>query len=928
MPTPMVNVPPAEVTSAGVDRHIDLAAHVNSHAKRLHRRQPPTGNHPTGHLAAPHTLVLTLFLLAIAGCGHSRIGSLWVPANGLHWVRLPKTVVSVIDSIGSAHPSRHEAAMTFEQAEHMALHRDPACVDSFFAAARLAWEDAQASGCTSGGCRDCRAGCESLRLYHDSVGRMIHEGLRHHRLDPVSGLTIRCGPETMTIPVELEGFPWQPEDFNEWHQVGHYANSALAHYYRNTGVGVPLVIVRRGKCTDGRSAGLHGDELKTDDFLADGIAFGATAVLQPDGSALTLYNPLCRTEAMVGGNPQPLARDLTASIAYSLHYRESTALEDFLRPGKTPIDGRLYFQEPYQPGKIPLLFVHGLFSNRMTWANIYNELRSRPGFLEKYQVWAFQYSTGDPFVRSAAELRSELSRVADRFPAAADDPALRQTVLVGHSMGGLISRVLVSHSGDQVWDTVANIPLDMIATDEANRARLADRLYFEPHPFVKRVVMIATPHQGSDIAGKLCGRLASSLVVQTDPQMERVVCDNPGAFKRTLSNGLPTSIDLLDPTQPFLRTLSRLPTPPELPLHSIIGTGPYGIFLGQTDGVVSVHSATIPRVTSTRLVSATHSAILRHPHTVDELSRILTAHLHEHASSTCDVETTQPWTPEMPPNLKLDIHSQTILTPQDLSPRDASTAQERPAPERPTPERIDLPQPEPAADTPKENQPKTPEPVQPKASTPNAQTAPQKDQLDTLNVPQPTIPPNAELGLPTQPANEPPISPLNAPQKAPQKTPSLELPKLTDPLPNQPPSLSLPPTTTPEPVPSPGLQLPKLPTPLPTQPTLSPQSPSTSLPPTLELPRVPSTEGGPAPQLQTPANAEPPADASPAPPLTPTSLSPPANFPTASPLPAEVEYEILLLPAAEPDSVEADTAQPDTAQPAATETFTTEISAG
>ncbi|MFO0204354.1 MAG: hypothetical protein ACK528_14645, partial [Alphaproteobacteria bacterium] len=142
----MVNVPPAEVTSAGVDRQIDLTARVTSHAKRPHRRLPPTGNHPTrnhpaGRLAAPHTFGLTLLLLAIAGCGHSRIGSLWVPANGLHWVRLPKTVVSVIDSIGSAHPSRHEAAMTFEQAEHMALHRDPACVDSFFAAARLAWED-------------------------------------------------------------------------------------------------------------------------------------------------------------------------------------------------------------------------------------------------------------------------------------------------------------------------------------------------------------------------------------------------------------------------------------------------------------------------------------------------------------------------------------------------------------------------------------------------------------------------------------------------------------------------------------------------------------------------------------------------------------------------------------------------------------------
>lgn len=865
MPTLMVNVTLAEVTLAGIDRHIDPSAHVTSPPNRIQRPLPPTGNHPTRRLPAPPTLVLTLLLLAIAGCAHSRIGSLWVPANGLHWVRLPKTVVSVIDSIGSPHPSRHEAAMTFEQAEHLALHRDPACVDSFFAAARLAWEDAHASGCTSGGCRDCRAGCESLRLYHDSVGRMIHEGLRHHRLDPVNGLTIRCGPETMTIPVELEGFAWQPEDFNEWHQVGHYANSALAHYYRNTGLGVPLVIVRHAKCVGGRPDGSRGDELKTDDFLADGIAFGATAVLQPDGSALTLYNPLCRTQALVGNNPHPLARDLTASIAYSLHYRESTALEDFLRPDKTPTDGRLYFQEPYQPGKIPLLFVHGLFSNRMTWANIYNELRSRPGFLDKYQVWAFQYSTGDPFVRSAAELRSELSRVADRFPAAADDPALRQTVLIGHSMGGLISRVLVSHSGDQVWDTVANIPLDMIVTGEAQRARLADRLYFEPHPFVKRVVMIATPHQGSDIAGKLCGRLASSLVVQTDSQIERLVCDNPGAFKPTVGNGLPTSIDLLDPTQPFLRTLSRLPTPPDLPLHSIIGTGPYGIFLGQTDGVVSVRSATIPGVTSTRLVSATHSAILRHPHTVDELSRILTAHLHEHASSTCDVESTPPWTPEMPPTLKLDIHAQIAPAPTDAINPNASPDQERPAPEP-----IALPTPEPAADTPNESQPKTAEPDQPKASKPAEPTEPQEDQLDTLNVPQPTIPPKAELGLPTQPANEPPMSPPSP------ITPGLELPKLSDPLPNRPPALSLPPTPTPDPVPSPGLQLPKLPTPLPTQPSVTPQTPALSLPP-----------------------------------LTPTSLSPPANSPTASPLPADGEFEILLLPAAEPESAASDTATID-----------------
>ena len=130
------------------------------------------------------------------------------------------------------------------------------------------------------------------------------------------------------------------------------------------------------------------------DFLPPEATFAATAMLEPDGSALALHNPLRTASVSMAGEPQPMARDLTANIVWGLHHRDQSPLEGFfeaVRPGEA---GRLYFTEPYQPQKIPVIFVHGLLSSPETWAEIYNELRASPDLNETYQILGFPIFNG------------------------------------------------------------------------------------------------------------------------------------------------------------------------------------------------------------------------------------------------------------------------------------------------------------------------------------------------------------------------------------------------------------------------------------------------------------------------------------------------------------------------------------------------------
>lgn len=562
-------------------------------------------------------VILSLALLS-SGCSVCKCKSIWLGRDRVPCLAPPRSsLFAALQSDPGALTTWELATVKFDRGEKLALADAPACVDEYYDAARMAWLAAGEAGeLVTIACPEGRPG-RALKLYADSLRRMICEGHRLGRFDGRVGLRLaRHGSETI-LPVDYEGFAWQPEDFQHWRAVGVYRQTSLSRQYRQSGVGVSLVAIRKN------------DSLATcgePDFLPPASAIGVTAVLEPDGSRLKLLNPLNCENVELDGVELPLERDLTASLAFGLHHAENDVWQNFFFPNRPEAAGQLAMSEPYQPGKIPVIFIHGLISSRTVWAEIYNELRASPELMERYQFWSFQYSTGAPFVRSAGELRAQLTALAEHYDPEGRDPALRSTILVGHSMGGLIARLMTAYSGEDVWNGVANLPLEMVSTDECTRGRLAQQLFFDPHPLVDRVVMIAAPHQGSALAGRSLGRLGSALIDQENPELDQLLADNQGGFKFDERGRLPNSIDLLDPDQPFLEILSDLPHSPHVRYHSIIGTGRHLVLQGWTDGVVRVESARVSGVESERYVPATHTTICRDPETVAELERILWTH--------------------------------------------------------------------------------------------------------------------------------------------------------------------------------------------------------------------------------------------------------------------------------------------------------------
>jgi pimeloyl-ACP methyl ester carboxylesterase len=377
-------------------------------------------------------------------------------------------------------------------------------------------------------------------------------------------------------------------------------------------------------------------------------ALSGTAVLRPQTSAaavsetdyvLEFHDPLRTSDKTavsphsVAGDPsQPLARDTTAPIAFRLSQQEGDAWDNFITPGDAASQSRLYMIEPFQHGKIPVVFVHGLLSDPLTWASLANDLRAEPGIASAYQLWAFEYPTGQPFLKSAAALRQELGALRQTYDPHQQDVALTKIVLVGHSMGGLVAKLMVAESGDALWRAAARSPLEAIRTTPETRTQLERSFFFSPSPGISRVVFVGTPHRGSTWSRRLVGRLGSSFVAEP-PQRRamhaQLMRDNPGVFSAELQRRIPTSIDLLDPESQLLGAVLRLPIAGDVRVHSIIGTGRSMPLEGPADGVVAVSSATHPGAESELMVDATHSELHRHAATTREIVRILELHAGE-----------------------------------------------------------------------------------------------------------------------------------------------------------------------------------------------------------------------------------------------------------------------------------------------------------
>ncbi|MCY2986016.1 MAG: hypothetical protein NTY15_20495 [Planctomycetota bacterium] len=495
------------------------------------------------------------------------------------------------------------------------------CVDLFFQAAQFSWYDIQSNAHDHG---NCLHELPSSQIYHSALQALIVQGQHHNRFDPRVGLKVQTSDGWINIPCHFDGFSREPEDICSIVTVGDYATSQLNQIYRQKGLGVPAVVQCRSS---------------SQGFQHQQTFFVATLLLRIDQDTtspgnqpfvLESINPLVYSSVAVNEATLPMAFDTSAALARTLNTTKRNYVKAFLQPGNVvPDEEGLFMLEPYVEGKIPVVLVHGLLSDRLTWANLVNEIRARPWFNDRFQIWGFEYPTGKPFLPSAALLRSQLTQLCQRVDPNDTDDALKQIVLVGHSMGGLISKLQVSNSEDKLWNAISNRRFEDVSMPPRFRERLAESAFFESTSRVNRVVYIGTPHRGSALANRAVGRIGSLLIEQQEEVKlahRKLLDANPDTFSYEFTRRIPNSLDLLEPDSPLLCAINGLPITSQVHTHSIIGSGRWMLGNGDSDGVVPVSSAIQVTADSEKYVSEKHVDLTRDPSTIDEVLRILREH--------------------------------------------------------------------------------------------------------------------------------------------------------------------------------------------------------------------------------------------------------------------------------------------------------------
>ncbi|MEM9176995.1 MAG: alpha/beta hydrolase [Myxococcota bacterium] len=481
-----------------------------------------------------------------------------------------------------------------------------------------------------------------LRLAADLYNRSVTLAF----IDPDSD-DVRLHAGTFDLPVgQLEitldesSLVWGDRMLIGFVPVSELEVRGLRNRYRWRGIGAPLAaLLEPVEPDDRRDAYLQPSLrlpvsaiLRFDIAAAKGRADG-----EPVRATLELHAAPDGETVEIAGRTVPLEMEPTSSIA-SMMAEQNPFWRDmkrfFVGDLARARDG-LVSLEPYRPGRIPVVLVHGTFSSSTTWAEVVNDLTADPEIRKRFQFWLFDYNTGNPIAFSASLLRNAIEDLVDSLDPEGRDPALRRAVVVGHSQGGLLTKLMTVDTGERFWRLLSDESPEEADLEPENRAILEDALLVEPVPMVERVVFIATPHRGSYLAdwdlAKWIGRFARSPLTIANAALDLVTDDAEDESRRQLAR-TSGSIDNMSPGNRFLSVLVDTPVDDRIRRHSIIAVQGERDLTDPderrkaSDGVVRFTSAHIDDVDSELVVPSGHSC-LEHPWTITELRRILLSHV-------------------------------------------------------------------------------------------------------------------------------------------------------------------------------------------------------------------------------------------------------------------------------------------------------------
>lgn len=395
----------------------------------------------------------------------------------------------------------------------------------------------------------------------------------------------------------------------------------------DNGFGVPVALMS-ARCEDSPVCRL---------LPLEGVFRSATAWIEPgDGNVparLVLVEPEDRPRIRLGSNDLALASDRGAFYDWGVRASSLRRLGILALFGDPQVGERagVYLLDDYDPDKRPLVMIHGLGSNPLIWARLSQAVWSDPQLDARFQVWHVVYPTNAPTLVLRRRLHEHLDAAWRLLDPEGDDPARRDLVLVGHSLGGVLARLLAADSGEALWSAAFAVSPAQLQGDATDVDAITATFRFQPYPGVRRVVMLAAPHRGSPKAESGLARVVRALVGRRTPELDvlrQVARLQPTAIHASVRDAFLrariNSVVTLQPSQPVRRAGEALLPAPGIAWHTIAGSrggeDPPG------DGVVPLDSALLPGAASTLVVDAGHR-LTDDPRVITEVLRILREHV-------------------------------------------------------------------------------------------------------------------------------------------------------------------------------------------------------------------------------------------------------------------------------------------------------------
>jgi len=471
---------------------------------------------------------------------------------------------------------------------------------------------------------------ETTELYNSSVEQFVRLVRRSQKNGPLREFRLPLTGRVVSFEIPHPS-PWiDREQVGDIEFASDYEIRNLRARHVSPGIGVPIVVQRRRPPVPG----------VLEEYYAEGLRFPATVVLrfpsvaeraQRDVARLQVYDPRDSHEITVNSTPLPIESDLSTPLARFLTNPDLKLLDTFafLRPDKAKSLRGLYMVQPYDPNRIPVLMVHGLWSSPVTWMEMFNDLQSDPVLRNNYQFWFYMYPTGEPLAFAQADLRDELRELRQRCDPGGHNGNLDRMVLVGHSMGGLLSYLMTIDSDDRLWNAVSRVPLHHIKADQETHNEIRRVFFFEGNRSIDRVVTIASPFEGSSYANSFTRWLSGSIISLPGKtvQLSRLIFESnrPPCWERMFPDR--TSLDSLSKDSAVLRLIAQKRIPEPVLHHNVVGISDGDSERSWTDGVVDFGSAHRADADTEIRVDADHSNVHRHPEAIAEVRRVLLDHL-------------------------------------------------------------------------------------------------------------------------------------------------------------------------------------------------------------------------------------------------------------------------------------------------------------